>query len=115
MPEKEERGKGSEAEELRQVLNVVKDFIPEILPHIKELLSTVLDTLSGEKLGEDVAAFYKKLIDSGMDRELAEKLTKEYLESKLDILEKGISKMARIEISPEGKGVKVVEKPEKNE
>jgi len=84
MAENEE--KKSEAEELREVLGVIKDFIPEIMPQIKELIDMVMDALSGEKLGKDAASFYKSLVEAGIDEKTAADLTKQFIEGKLSLL-----------------------------
>lgn len=84
MAENEE--KKSEAEELREVLGVIKDFIPEIMPQIKELIDMAMDALSGEKLGKDAASFYRSLVEAGIDEKTAAGLTKQFIEGKLSLL-----------------------------
>ncbi|MEB3789080.1 MAG: hypothetical protein GSR72_04230 [Desulfurococcales archaeon] len=71
-----------DAEELREVLSAVSDFLKDIEGPIKKLIDLFFGALDGEKLGKEVATFYKSLIDSGMPKELAAEMTKEYFEKR---------------------------------
>ena len=73
----------SEAEELREVLKAVTEFIEGIKGPIKELVSMVLEELGGEKLGRDVAAFYKSLVDSGVPEDMAREMTMQYFRERI--------------------------------
>ena len=74
-----------DAEELREVLSAVSDFLRELEGPIKKLIDLFFGALDGEKLGKEVAAFYKSLIDSGMPKELAAEMTKEYFEKRTQL------------------------------
>ena len=71
-----------DAEDLREVLGAVSDFLKDLEGPIKKLIDLFFGALDGEKLGKEVAAFYKSLIDSGMPKELASEMTKEYFEKR---------------------------------
>lgn len=49
---------------------------------LKELLDTMMESLSGEKLGTNVALFYGKLKEGGVPEESAKETTKEYLKER---------------------------------
>ena len=81
-----ERNKDEEdIKELKEVLGSVSEFISSIKEPIKDLLSILMDQLSGDKLGKDVAAFYYSLKDSGMDEDTVKEMTKEYFNKRLEM------------------------------
>lgn len=88
-------------EELRGLFNLLKEFLPEVIPLVKDLINTVMEALSGEKLGKDVADFYKNLIDSGMDKNLAAELTKNYLANKIHLLSRAMKDVTKLNIEKE--------------
>ncbi len=96
-----EKHEVEDVEELRELFSVLKEFIPEMIPFIKELLNIVMESVSGEKLGKDVAQFYKNLVESGMDEKLAEELTKKYLTQKLQFITDSIGKVTKIDVKRE--------------
>ncbi len=63
-------------DKLKEVLNVVSTEIPKILDAISK---TIYSPENAEKLGEQTAAFYKKLKDAGMSDEQAAKLTEAFM------------------------------------
>jgi len=65
-----------DVEELRKVLSVVSTEIPKLLDAISK---TIYSPENAEKLGEQTAAFYKKLKDAGMNDEQAAKLTEAFM------------------------------------
>jgi len=73
--------------ELKYVLSAISDFIKEIREPLKELIDTIMRTLSGEKLGEEVASFYKNLIDSGVPEDMAKDMTRKYFEMRIGIFD----------------------------
>lgn len=79
--EKEEE---RDIEELREVLGAITDFINNLKQPIKELLDTLTQGLSGERLGKEVASFYKQLIDADIPEEMAKKMTEEYFRKRLE-------------------------------
>jgi len=76
--------KESDVEEVRLIFKAITEFLQSIREPIKDLINTLMSSLEGSKLGEDVGTFYKKLIDSGIPEELAESMTKDYLKHKLE-------------------------------
>ena len=73
----------SDAEELREILGAVSEFLKGLKEPLMDIVSTVMDSLSGEKVGSDIAAFYRKLVEAGMPEQLAAEMTKEYMETRL--------------------------------
>ena len=80
-PRKEEE---SEAEEVKEILGAVTEFIASLKEPIKELLDTLAQSLNGEKLGKEVASFYKQLVDSGIPEDMAKEMSKEYFKKRLE-------------------------------
>lgn len=81
-----ERREISDVEELRAIFSAVKDFLGELGPMIKSLLSIVLEEISGEKIGKDVAAFYKFLSESGISQDQVMELTRKYYEDRMSVI-----------------------------
>ncbi len=81
-PRKEEEE--NDAEEIREILGAVTEFIASLKEPIKELLDTLAQSLNGEKLGKEVASFYKQLIDSGIPEDMAKEMTREYFRKRLE-------------------------------
>ena len=77
--------KGSEeAEEVREILKAVSEFIESLKQPIKEFIDMMMSSLDGQKLGEDVAKFYKELKSSGVPDELAKEMVKEFFRKRLE-------------------------------
>ncbi|ASJ16230.1 hypothetical protein A3L04_03605 [Thermococcus chitonophagus] len=57
------------------------DAIEEVIGPIKDLLAELYNPERMQVMGKSVAEFYKTLVESGMDKESALELTKEYMES----------------------------------
>jgi len=64
--------------ELREVLNVISEFIEKIPKILNELISALYAADMGEKLGKNIGEYYKKLKESGIPDEVAIKLTEAY-------------------------------------
>jgi hypothetical protein len=72
-------GKVSEdVAELREVLNVISEFIDKLPKILNELISALYAADIGEKLGKSVGEYYKKLKESGIPDDIAIKLTEAY-------------------------------------
>ena len=87
-----------EAEELREVLNAVSKFLEDLKKPIADLINMMLDTLRGDKLGEDVAAFYTKLKETGLPEDMIKDMTRKYLEERVKmagILDKFMSMLGK--------------------
>lgn len=63
-------------DKLKEVLNIVSTEIPKILDAISK---TIYSPENAERLGEQTAAFYKKLKEAGMNDEQAAKLTEAFM------------------------------------
>ncbi len=75
-----------DVEELREVLKAVSDFLMNLKEPIKEFIVLTMNALNGKKLGEEVADFYRSLIEKGVSEKLAEEMTKEFLRRKLSAI-----------------------------
>ncbi len=73
-----------EEEEIRVELEAVAEFIDRLKDTIKEIMDTIIQSISGEKLGSDIAAFYESLKNKGLPEELIEKMTEEYFKKRLE-------------------------------
>jgi len=73
-------------EELRDILNAVADFLKEIREPLQALIETLLSSFRGDKLGEEVANFYRKLVESGVPKELASRMTERFLEQRMSVI-----------------------------
>lgn len=76
--------KSSDAEELREIFDAIAGFIKQIKTELKELFMVSFEALNGEKLGEEVARFYNSLVEKGVPKELAEKMTMEFFHKRLE-------------------------------
>lgn len=77
LGEKEKR-EFEDVAELREVLNVITEFIDKLPKLLNELISALYAADLGEKLGKSVGEYYKKLKESGVPEEVAIRLTEIY-------------------------------------
>lgn len=87
LEDEEKEDEIKEAKELEMVLTAVSSFIKEIQEPLARLLETLIQPVRGDRLGEEIAELYKKLKESGMPEDLAQKMTLEYFERRTKILE----------------------------
>ncbi len=83
-PKEEKEEWREDVEELQEVLKAVSQFISDLKEPIKDIITMLMNALDGKKLGEDVAQFYRRLIDSGVPEDMARDLTKEFFQKKLE-------------------------------
>ncbi len=95
----------SDVEELREVLSAISDFLKELKEPLEKLFNTLLSAMDGSKLGEEVAAFYKKLRESGMPEDMAAEMTREYFKTRVESfnLMGLLTRAIRKEVLEEGK------------
>ncbi len=98
----EKRDVEKDIEALKGVLNALVDFLRNLKEPLADIINIVLSTMRGKELGEDVGAFYKKLVESGVPEKTASELTRQYLEERL-----AISKIVRIALSKIMRGRKL--------
>jgi len=73
----ERRGRhGGKGEELRDVLETVSTMLPNLLSGLRDVLYS---KSAAENMGDAVGAFYKKLVDSGMSKEVALEMAQGYM------------------------------------
>ncbi len=65
-----------EAEHVREMLDVVADRIPNLLKGIRDVLYA---KESAESMADAVATFYRKLVEAGIPKEEALKMTQGYM------------------------------------
>ncbi len=66
-------------QEFREVMTTLRDFIPEM---IRKIVDVLYSSQSAEDFAKQVANFYKSMIEAGMSNEQAFELTKEFMESR---------------------------------
>jgi len=94
----------SDAQEVREVMEALKDTVPAL---IKGIIDALYSAQSAEDFGKQVAGFYKSMIDAGMTNEQAFELTKEFMESRdiVGVLKKILSEGDWKEWAKKGKEV----------
>ncbi|MGC8975801.1 MAG: hypothetical protein ACP5KB_06375 [Thermoprotei archaeon] len=75
-----------DVEELREVLKALSEFLVEIKEPLGDLLKTLIESVSGEKLAKEVSMFYKSLVESGVDPQTAKEWTEKFLNERLKSL-----------------------------
>ena len=73
--------------ELRYIFKAINDFMNSIRGPLKDLVDLLSNLISGERLGKEVGAFYKNLVDNGVPEDQAIEMTRRYFESRIAILE----------------------------
>jgi hypothetical protein len=75
----DEKGKHrTDADEVREILQVVSVEIPKLLDTISKM---IYDTQNAENMGKSVALFYKQLVDAGMDPDKAADMAETFMMS----------------------------------
>ena len=77
--------------EIGDLLDSVSTKVPKL---ISGLMDTVYSADAGTKMGQSVGNFYKELIESGIPKEDAMEMTKNYMLSVKDIIGKATSNMS---------------------
>lgn len=96
-------------DELREVLDTLSRFLPKLL---NEIFGALTDAEDAAQLADDIALFYKKLVDAGMEKEQAFELTKKFMTGR----DKGAIIMQAIsQFSGSGKRFKILHKHIKKE
>ena len=73
--ERRSRG-GRKTEELKDVLETVSTMLPNLLGGLRDVLYS---KTAAENMGDAVGAFYKKLVESGMSKEVALEMAQGYM------------------------------------
>ncbi len=79
--EEEER----DVEELREVLSAVSEFLDKLPELIKKVIDALYSRDLGEKMGESISTFYKKLKEAGMPEDMVNQMTREFFERSMVI------------------------------
>ncbi len=74
-----------EVGELRELFKAIMEFIDSLKKPMKEIMDYVYQQLDGEKIGMEIGKFYNQLIQQGVPKELAEKMTMEYMKARLEV------------------------------
>ncbi len=91
-----------EAEEFRETLQILSDFIVDKLPAVlKSITDTIYSEENARKVARCFVAFYQELIRGGLSREEAFEMAKKYYEESLALSKilSSIPKSARFEVS----------------
>ncbi|NYT12845.1 MAG: hypothetical protein GKC03_09935 [Methanomassiliicoccales archaeon] len=67
-----------DAKEFKEIMIVISETVPELLDKITKVIS---DNQEGTKMGKSVASFYTTLVESGMPKDQAFNLTKNFMSS----------------------------------
>lgn len=76
--------------EIGELLDSVTTKVPKL---ISGLMETVYSAESGIKMGQSVGNFYKELLESGIPKEDALQMTKDYMLSVKDVIGKATSSL----------------------
>ncbi|AEH23896.1 hypothetical protein [Pyrococcus yayanosii] len=68
-------------EQVGKLVEKLGDVMENLIGPLKDLLAELYSPDRIEAMGRSVAEFYKTLVEAGMDKEEATKLTKEYMDS----------------------------------
>ena len=82
MAEEHKKDQLSEIEEL----DAVAKFIDKLKDSLKDILNMLLETISGKRIGEDVAQFYESLKARGLPEDIVIKLTEEYFKKRIETI-----------------------------
>jgi hypothetical protein len=67
-----------DAETLKEIMTVISQTVPELLGKITKVIS---DSQEGNKMGRSVASFYTTLVESGIPKDQAFQLTRNFMSS----------------------------------
>ncbi len=98
--------------DVKAPLMAISEFLRDLKEPITELIKAITGGLSGDQIGKDVAQFYKHLIESGIDKELAREMTLEYFRKRTAMADLGSMLM---KMFSKGKGFVSVGKPRPEE
>ncbi len=73
-----------DVKELKEVLTAISEFLEGLKKPVQDILTLIMGQLSGDKLGKEVAAFYKSLKESGMNEEMVKEMTEQYFQRRLE-------------------------------
>lgn len=78
-------GKGEySGEDVKKILEGVTELFGSIRESLSEILEKTTEMLDGDKVGRDVAMFYKSLKEAGLPDEMVTELTKEYFRKRME-------------------------------
>ena len=75
-----------DAEEVKEILSAVGEFIDSLRKPLKEMLDMISSYLDGDSVGKDVALFYSRLKEAGLPEERIAEMTREYLSRRLEVV-----------------------------
>ncbi len=114
--EKQEERVRSEVYELREVFKAISEFLKDIREPLEYLMNTFLGSMDGGKLAKDLAAFYKALVESGMDEQTAKQWTERYFNERLKLMPNLSELLSRFFMERRGPGLReLVEEREREE
>ena len=78
MHDEHSHGQDWKPEDIKEILDVVAEKVPDLLEKLSDLLYS---KENAEKYGDAVATFYTRLIEAGMEPDQAFQLTEKYMSS----------------------------------
>jgi len=85
MSEEKPKRVNEDVEELTQVLDVVSDRIPRLITALRD---TIYSEAAGREMGKAVGAFYRELIQAGIEPREALSMARSYISALQDVLKK---------------------------
>ena len=86
MSSEEKKRKEEVDEELKFILTSISEWIDKGKDLVREIVNSLTSSLDGRKLGEDIAAFYNSLKNSGLPDELINEMVREYYKRRLEAI-----------------------------
>lgn len=74
-----DKEKFPDVKELKEIMETLNETVPSL---IRNIIGSLYDVKGSERLAEETADFYKKLIDAGMDEGQAYELTKDFMKGR---------------------------------
>jgi len=86
MSSEEKKRKEEVDEELKFIFTTISEWIDKGKDLVREIVNSLTSALDGKKLGEDIAAFYNSLKNSGLPDELINEMVREYYKRRLEAI-----------------------------
>jgi len=98
MSEEKSKSVSEDVEELTQVLDVVSDRIPRLITALRD---TIYSEEAGREMGKAVGAFYRELVQAGIDSQEALSMARSYISALQHVLKSTTEGTKEIRIKKE--------------
>ncbi|HIQ03132.1 MAG TPA: hypothetical protein EYH40_01785 [Desulfurococcales archaeon] len=72
--------------ELKGALTAITEFLRDITGPLKDIISIIQSYIAGDKLGKDIANFYRSLKESGLPDDIINDFVKRYYDERINIM-----------------------------